>query len=157
VPSRHGVEPLRGGGYRVRLPAEERALLRSLAAELRAAIEAGEDGVARLFPPAYGDDDRANADYERLTRGELVSGRLAALDVLRDTAGDDRLDEDAASAWCGALNDLRLVLGERLGVTEDLYERRIDPRDPRAPELALYGWLTWLQGDVVEALASRLP
>jgi hypothetical protein len=59
-------------------------------------------------------------------------------------------------AWCGALNDLRLVLGERLGVTEELYEQGIDRNDPRAPELALYGWLTWLQGEVVEVLASRL-
>ena len=47
------------------------------------------------------------------------------------------------------------MLGERLGVTEDLYEGRIDPRDPRAPDLALYGWLTWLKGHVVDALASR--
>ncbi len=48
------------------------------------------------------------------------------------------------------------MLGERLGVTEDLYTDGIDPGDPRAPELALYGWLTWLQGELVEALASRL-
>jgi Domain of unknown function (DUF2017) len=47
------------------------------------------------------------------------------------------------------------VLGERLGVTEDTYDRPLDPRDPRAPELAVFGWLTWLQGSAVEALASR--
>ena len=49
-----------------------------------------------------------------------------------------------------------VVLGERLGVTEELYEHGIDPNDPRAPELALYGWLTWLQGELIESLASRL-
>jgi hypothetical protein len=38
-------------------------------------------------------------------------------------------------------------------VTEDLYEDDFDPGDP---ELALYGWLTWLQGEVVAALSSRL-
>jgi hypothetical protein len=54
---------------------------------------------------------------------------------------------------CGALNDLRLVLGERLGVTEDVYERDVDPR---VPELAVYGWLTWLRGSIVEVLAARL-
>jgi hypothetical protein len=89
-------------------------------------------------------------------RGELTSSRLAALLTVEATLEADRLDEEQLSAWCGALNDLRLVLGERLGVTEDLYEAGIDPRDPRAQELALYGWLTWLQGNVVEALASRL-
>ena len=54
---------------------------------------------------------------------------------------------------CGALNDLRLVLGERLGVTEDVYERDVDPR---VPELAVYDWLTWLHGSIVEVLAARL-
>ena len=48
------------------------------------------------------------------------------------------------------------ALDERLGVTEELNETGIDRGDPRAPELALYGWLTWLQGEVVESLASRL-
>ena len=153
---RRGVRPLGKGGYRVRLGDDERALLRSLAGELSEAIAADDAAVARLFPTAYRDDERANADYEQLTRSELVSGRLAALRVLVETASDDELSEEAANGWCGALNDLRLVLGERLGVTEDLYEDGIDPNDPRAPELALYGWLTWLQGELVEALASRL-
>jgi hypothetical protein len=152
----HGVRPLRSGGYRVRLGEDERALLRSLAGELREAVEASEDSVTRLFPPAFLDDDRSNAEYARMTRGELVSGRLESLRTLQSTAGDGELSERAANSWCGALNDLRLVLGERLGVTEDLYEDGIDPDDPRAPELALYGWLTWLQGEVIEALSSRL-
>lgn len=153
----HGVRALRGGRYRVRLGGEERALLRSLAGELREAIRAGDEGVARLFPPAYRDDADANAEYERLTRGELASGRLAALEALASTADADELADDDANAWCGALNDLRLVLGGRLGVTEGLYEDGIDPRDPRAEQLALYGWLTWLQAELVDALASRLP
>jgi hypothetical protein len=151
----HGVRPLRDGRYRVRLGADERSLLHSLAGELREAVEASE-GVSRLFPPAFRDDDRANADYASMTRSGLVAGRLEALRALQATAADDELGEEDATAWCGALNDLRLVLGERLGVTEDLYQDGIDPNDPRAPELALYGWLTWLQGELVEALASRL-
>ena len=152
----HGVRALRDGGYRVRLGADERSLLHSLAGELSEAVEASE-GVSRLFPPAYRDDDGANADYAGMTRSGLVAGRLEALRALQATAADDELAEEHANAWCGALNDLRLVLGERLGVTEDLYTDGIDPSDPRAPELALYGWLTWLQGELVEALASRLP
>jgi uncharacterized protein DUF2017 len=151
-----GVQPLRGGGHRVRIGDDERRLLGSLALELREAIEAEDQAVARLYPPAYRDDERANDEYGRLTRGELTAGRVAALRRVEATCRDSELSEADANAWCGALNDLRLVLGERLGVTEELYEVGIDPGDPRAPELALYGWLTWLQGELVESLASRL-
>jgi hypothetical protein len=150
------VRPLRGGGYRVRLGENERRTLRSLCAELRALITAEDGAVGRLFPAAYRDDEAANADYEALVRDELVEGRLAAIATVEASIQAERLDEEQLAAWCGALNDLRLVLGEQLGVTEDLYERGFDEDDPRAPGLALYGWLTWLKGHVVEALASRL-
>lgn len=155
--SRHDpVRPLRGGGYRLKLGAFERDALRSLCTELRELIQADDAAVDRLFPAAYRDDPAASAEFASLVRGELVAGRLKALLTVEATLEADRLDETQLTAWCDALNDLRLVLGERLGVTEDLYEQGLDPRDPRAQELALYGWLTWLQGNVVEALASRL-
>jgi hypothetical protein len=150
------MEPLRDGSYRLRLGDGERAALLDLADELRALVVAEDDAVGRLFPAAFRDDPEASAEYDRLVRGELVSGRLAALDTVRETIDADRLDEEQLAAWCGALNDLRLVHGERLGVTEDTYERELDPADPRAPALAVFGWLTWLQGNAVEALASRL-
>jgi len=153
---RHGVRPLDDGGYRVRLGRDERDLLDLLAAELVQLVTADDDAVGRLFPAAFRDDPAADEEYRRLTRGSLVDGRVAALETLRATTSADRLTHPEADAWCGALNDLRLVLGDRLGVTEDLYVDGIDPRDPRAPELAVYGWLTWLQADVVDALATRL-
>jgi hypothetical protein len=149
------VRPLRDGGYRLELAAAERELLLELCAELGGLIESQDEGVGRLFPAAFKDDPEASADYDRLVHGELVSGRLEALGTVRATIDAERLDEAELEAWCGALNDLRLVLGERLGVTEDTYDRPVDPQDPRAPELAVFGWLTWLQGSAVEALASR--
>jgi Domain of unknown function (DUF2017) len=153
---RRPVEALPDGGYRLRLGAGEREALLDLCDELHDLVRADDAAVGRLFPSAFRDDPEASAEFDRLVRGELVSGRLAALETVRRTAEADRLDEEQLAAWCGALNDLRLVLGERLGVTEDTYERELDPNDPRAPELAVFGWLTWLQGNVVEALASRL-
>jgi Domain of unknown function (DUF2017) len=153
---RHGVRPLGDGGYRVHLGRDERELLDLLAAELVQLVTADDDAVARLFPAAYRDDPAAEEEYRRLTRSSLADGRIAALETLRATATAERLTQREVDAWCGALNDLRLVLGERLGVTEQLYEDGIDPRDPRAAELSVYGWLTWLQADVVDALASRL-
>ena len=153
---RRPVEALPDGGYTLRLGAGERDALLGLFDELRELVEADDAAVGRLFPSAFRDDAEASAEFDRLVRGELVSGRLAALDTVRRTVEADRLDEEQLAAWCGALNDLRLVFGERLGVTEETYERELDPSDPRAPELAVFGWLTWLQGSVVEALASRL-
>jgi hypothetical protein len=54
-------------------------------------------------------------------------------------------------AWLRALNDLRLVLGTRLDVTEDTFLEPVDRRDPDAQALAVYAYLGWLQEQVVEA------
>jgi len=151
-----GLQALRDGGYRLRLERHERGLLDVLAAHLEVLVRDDDPGVARLFPSAYKDDPEANEEFRRLTRGSLAEGRLRALRTVRETHTAERLDEQQADAWLTALNDLRLVLGERIGVTEDLYEQEIDDRDPRAPELEIYAWLTWLQSSVVDALASRL-
>jgi hypothetical protein len=150
------VQPLADGTYRIRIRHDERRALASLCAELRTLIESDAADVGRLFPAAYPDDADAAAEYDRLVRDDLVAQRLDALRIVRETIDAERLDEAQLASWCGALNDLRLVLGERLGVTEDVYAGGIDPRDARAPQLELYAWLTWLQAHVVDALASRL-
>ena len=64
------------------------------------------------------------------------------------------LDADEADAWLRALNDLRLVLGTRIDVSEDLDYANVDLNEPRGRDLAVYGYLTWLQEQLVEALAS---
>ena len=146
------VKPLPDGRYRLRLAAEERTLVGDLCAQLRAALEADARAVPRLFPPAHRDDPEAAAEFDRLARDSLVEGRLAALRTVESTLHARDLDEEQLGAWCGALNDLRLVLGERIGVTEDMDASLFRT----SPDHALYGWLTWLQAATVEALASRL-
>jgi Domain of unknown function (DUF2017) len=138
--------------YRVTLSPGERELLHRLPSELRILLEAEPDDptLCRLFPPAY-EDAEEEAEYRRLMRDELMAGRHDALRVLEETADRERIDEDELHAWLGALNDLRLVLGTRLDVSEELYEAEPDPRDARAPELALYLYLTWLQEELVAA------
>ena len=151
-----GVRPLPDGAYGVQLEHEERQLLRGLAAELEQLVRSEDAGVARLFPPAYRDDPAAEDEYRRLVRGTLASGRLDALRVLQTGVASERITQEEADVWCSALNDLRLVLGERLGVTQDLYEKGLDLDDPQVVELSIYGWLTWLQGTVIDALAANL-
>ena len=145
------IERTRKGEVVVRLPEEERELLRTLPEQLRQLLRSDDPSLFRLFPPAYGEDEEANAAYDELVRGDLLEGRLEALRVLEETAGAKRLDEEQLAAWIGALNDFRLVLGTRLDVTEEVYSTSVSPRDPRAPELALYGYLTWLQEQAVRA------
>jgi hypothetical protein len=154
--SRPGVRPLRDGGYGVALDDESRRVLAHLAAELRELITQRDRAVDRLFPAAYADDAVASAEFADLMRGDLEAGRVAALRLLEETADAERLDPAQADAWCGALNDLRLVIGEQVGVTEELDEYDLDPTDPRTQQLSVYLWLTWLQSTVVDALASRL-
>lgn len=141
------------GGVRLRLPREERALLRALPAQLRSLLDEAPDdpSLERLFPPAY-DDAESESEYRRLMGDELLDGRRRALRTLEETLDEDRLTGEQAQAWLTALNDLRLVLGTRLDVTEDALLEGLRPGDPRAPELALYAYLSWLQEQLVEAL-----
>ena len=66
----------------------------------------------------------------------------------------DTLTADEADAWLRALNDLRLVLGTRLDVTEDLDYESLDLNEPHGRDLAVYGYLAWLPELLVEALAE---
>jgi hypothetical protein len=152
----HGIERTREGDFRLRLPQVERDVLRHLRAELEELLDAAPDdpSLRRLFPPAY-DDESDETEYRRLMRDELLGGRRRALRVLEETAGHDRLSSEEAEDWLTALNDLRLVLGTRLDVSEDTFQDRLDPGDPRAPELALYAYLTWLQEQLVEAIGAE--
>ena len=151
----HGIARTRDGDYRVRLSDHERELLRALPGQLRALLAEDDPSLVRLFPPAYADDPAADAEFQRLVRDGLVDGKLAALSELERTAVAERLDEEQLGAWLGALESLRLALGTQLDVTEDTYAS-FHPEDPDAPELALYGWLSWLQDEVVRALAASL-
>jgi len=117
--------------------------------------------LARLLPDAYGDDDEAATEFRRYTEGDLRAGKrataatvLAGLSPLAGRGGRLVLDRDEADAWLGCLNDLRLVLGTRLDVTE---ETELDPRsdDPRAQALQVYGWLGWLQESLLSCLSPR--
>jgi hypothetical protein len=142
------------GGVELRLSRDERSLLGGLVAELRALLDGapGDPSLRRLFPPAYdeAEDERA---YRDLMGGELLDGRRAALDVVAQTVDREQLDAEEADAWLRALNDLRLVLGTRLDVQEDTFAEELRRDDPRAPALAVYGYLSWMQEELIGALS----
>ena len=153
MPWRRRFEQASGGEVHLHLPRSERAVLRGLPAQLRSLLaeEPDDPSLERLFPPAY-DDAEDEDEYRRLMHDELLDGRRRALAVVEETVDRERLSAEEAQSWLTALNDLRLVLGTRLGVTEDMLLERIDPRDPQAPDVALYVYLSWLQEQLVDAL-----
>ena len=77
------------------------------------------------------------------------------LATLPPSGGKIRLSEPEAQAWLRSLNDVRLALSVRLGITEELDEKEPgpDPDDPRAAYLWVYQWLAILQESLVEALS----
>ena len=125
--------------------------------ELRERVDDEPDhpDLRRLFPPAHSDDADAEAGYRRLVGSQLAAGRERAVATVRATIDGDTLSADEAEAWLTVLNDLRLVLGTRLDVTEEM-DFDLDPNDPGAAELALYAYLSWLQEQLVEALAAGM-
>jgi hypothetical protein len=150
------VRRTRHGDFEVRLPEAERELLATLVRALRAALDGdvgAEPSLRRLFPPAYAHpaDEEAEAQYQAMVHDELLASRRASLDVLEATASRNRLEEPELLAWLTALNQLRLVLGTRLDVSED-DEPLPDPDDPAAPLHDVYHYLGVLLEAVIDAL-----
>jgi hypothetical protein len=150
-----GIRRERAGTYRVTLSRDEREVLAALPAQL-SGLDPGDPSLRRLSPPAHADDPEADAEYRRLVGESLLDGRRAALDGLERTAHAERLTLEELESWLGALESLRLVLGTQLDVTEESYGMR-DPGHPDAHRFAVYHWLSWLQEEVVRALAATLP
>ena len=66
-----------------------------------------------------------------------------------------RLSELECQQWLRALNDVRLALSVRLGITdenEDLSEQ-LAADDPRSAYIWVYQWLAYLQDSLIEALS----
>ena len=145
---------------RLSLDAVEATVLASLLTQFAEvmegdALDPDDDVRRRLFPAAYPGDDAASDEFRGMTESSLRAERA---DRARDCASeltdgsDLALDDEAADRWIRALNDLRLTLGTRLGVSEDDYGPEPDADAPDAQEWAVYHWLTGLQDLLVRAL-----
>ena len=147
----------RDGRYVIRLDGNARTVLADLARQLPDAIASRDPMVRRLFPPAYPTAELAGAerDYRELVDTALVNHHTQALDVLVATAQADTLSDAEFHSWLDAVGSLRLVLGTRLDVHEDM--EAPDPEDPLAAEYGLFVFLGELQYLMVEVLADDLP
>ena len=171
----------RGGALVATLSEREAGLLRGLVAQIRELLAARvaaspqdelaaltgiiagpttapDDRVlARLLPDFHREDTSLSGGLRALHEPELLATKDGAAGVVLDTCpergGRVRLSDEQAQAWLTALNDVRLALGTVLEVTEDMPDE-IPAEDPRAPHLAVYHWLTWVQDSLIQALIS---
>ena len=124
-------------------------------------VEAGDvltDPVLiRLYPDARPDDPAWSARFRDMIRGDLDDARRENLAVVEDTLDARSIDDDQAEAWLHVLNDLRLVMGTRLDITEEREAEPFDPEDPDAAALVVYAYTGWLEGQFVDVLAAVLP
>lgn len=113
--------------------------------------------IARLYPDARPDDPAWSATFRGMTRGDLDDARRANLAVVDATIDARTIDDAQAGAWLHVLNDLRLVMGARLGVTEDDQGEPLDPEDPDAAARIVFAYVGWLEEQLVDVLADTLP
>ena len=142
-----------GDRYKLNLGGEERDILRGLGPQFAAMLDDPTQPVLeRLFPPAYLGEEQLQMqdEYRRLMQEDLVDRHRQEFELLASTAGSDTLTGEELLAWARALNSIRLVLGTHLDVSEE-----DENRTPTVPEEALYQWLTYVLGEVIEALEGQ--
>jgi hypothetical protein len=115
--------------------------------------------LARLLPDAYPDDPEAAGEFRKYTESSLREAKKYFAQTLLETippkGGRVKLSADQARDWLRALNDVRLMFGVRLEVTEDFEEQlaSLYPKDPRLAAFEVYGWLGAVQESLVRAIA----
>jgi hypothetical protein len=143
-------------------PADDLDRLLAEAVEAAEAAEApsipDDPVLARLLPDAYQDDPEAADEFRKYTESSLREAKKyfaqTLLDTLPPSGGRVRLTGDQARDWMRALNDVRLMFGVRLEVTEDFEEQlaALAPDDPKVAAFEVYGWLGAVQESLVRAL-----
>lgn len=151
----------RGRGITASLSEQEADLLRRLIREYLEVLSSSNDEgpvMKRLFPDASLDDEKVRVEYRELAEDDLAKHKRATADTALASLGPSgpyrgRLSEHERDSWMVLLTDLRLVLGTRLGVTEEMMSADPDPADPEQWPLAVMHYLGWLQETLVEASA----
>lgn len=142
----------------VSIRAEEADIIRRLITEYVELLGNPDPPVrTRLYPAASLDDPEVEASFRDLSENDLARHKRATAAVALESLGEAgpwkrALDPDQQEAWLMLLTDLRLVIGTRQGVTEEMMERIPDPRAPDEWPLAVLHYLGALQESLVAAV-----
>ncbi len=140
------------GGVTARLSTADAAILGRIPDLLDTLGEIGDDpAAARLAPGAYPDDPEADQEFRRFSDGELRRGRVDDREAFLRTVvpGAVELTAEDAARWLRVINETRLLLGARLGITDDGWER--SAVDGGSRETLLH-YLSWVQERLLAAL-----
>ena len=166
-----------------RLDPVEQALLRSLVLQLAQLLHETDDSASqdplaqlvgiqelaerpedpallRLFPDAYRDDESAANDFRRYTQARLRETKTnradAVIEILGRADNKIELSDAEAQSMLAVMNDTRLVLASRLGLTDELkLDELLLAEADQGGAAHLYEWLTWLQETLVRAIMQK--
>lgn len=130
-------------------------------------VDTGRDtsdpAIARLTPNAYPEDADASRGFADSTRDDLLDRRVTDAATVRsalegfDVDVDSLAEEEALAprdviiraadidAWLRTLTALRLVIADRLEITDD------DQNDPDDPRYGVYTWLGYRLEGLIQA------
>jgi hypothetical protein len=148
-------------GGRLLLDDAESDLIRRMAGELRALLTgldtADDPVIERLFPATY-EDPAEEASYQALIGEDLVQQKLEALDVVSTSLGPNGsevcLEGEILHTWLACLTDLRLAIGTRLEVDEEIMSADVDASDANGRSLAVLHWLGSIQEGILRTCAG---
>ncbi len=160
----------KNGTYKLDLPKDHCEVLTHLITGLRDSLlnTTDDSSLRRLFPTAYHNDAKKDAEYQRLMREELLASRLTSIETALEVIGaSNELSESEIDAFGRSINSLRLVIGTTLDIAESDYgDQNIESRQSKSPETEsdeekliqsdLYDYLGWLLEWTVGAQSEGL-
>ncbi|WP_457974407.1 DUF2017 domain-containing protein [Arthrobacter sp. D1-17] len=121
--------------------------------------------LRRLLPNAVKDDGAASLEFRQLTERSLRESKIGALRAACMHLDRDELVLAPADArhWSTALNDVRLVLAERLDIRDEADADHVhqmqdwsQAEDVESYLALVYNFTTWLQESLVQAMLQAL-
>jgi hypothetical protein len=127
--------------------------------------EPSDRALRRLLPNAVKDDAEASLEFRQLTERSLRESKIGALRAAALGLDKDELVLTPADArhWSTALNDVRLVLAERLDIRDEADADHVhqmqdwsQAEDVESYLALVYNFTTWLQESLVQAMLQSL-
>ena len=113
--------------------------------------------LLRLLPDAYQSDKQASAEFRRFTERSLRELKVKRANFVLENLPEPEqiisIKPKDFETWLTVLNDLRLALGVRAGITEN-NEEEISEDLEIDHARDIYSWFTWLQSNLLEEMSS---